>query len=191
MKKTSGKTPRKTTPSPNPNYPRHSVAKVLRIPQAILDQNAGRDCAEAEAAGFVGVGYNGPFRLEISSALNYGFLDRPEAGKIRVTDLARSAIRPQNLGDDIKALQQAVLQAPQVSEVYEHIVARICSTVSSSRTRWKTSSRFQKTKSPTLSQYSKNLWKPRNYFIGSTIASESSMSPSPFLARTKRNASSG
>lgn len=92
----------------------------MRIPEAILDQNAGRDCTEQEAAGFVGVGYGGPFRLEISSCLKYGLLDRPSAGKVSITDLARKALRPQSPGDDIRALQQAVLNAPQISEVYEH-----------------------------------------------------------------------
>jgi hypothetical protein len=42
-------------------FPRHSVEKALRIPRAIIDQNAGHECTEAESAEFVGVGYNGPF----------------------------------------------------------------------------------------------------------------------------------
>lgn len=37
-----------------------------------------------------------------------------------VTDRARRAIRPQKLGDDIEALRQAVLGAPDISEVYNH-----------------------------------------------------------------------
>ena len=101
-------------------YPRHSLPKVLRIPQSIIDQNAGKDCSEEEAAGFVGVGIGGPFRLEISSAIKFGLLERPEAKAIRVTELAKQAIRPQNPGDDVKALQAAILRAPQISEVYEH-----------------------------------------------------------------------
>lgn len=32
-----------------PNYPRHDVEKALRIPRAILDQNAGKPCSEKEA----------------------------------------------------------------------------------------------------------------------------------------------
>jgi hypothetical protein len=101
-------------------YPRHSISKVLRVPKAILDQNAGRDCTEDEAAGFVGVGSGGPFWLEISSAIKYGLLDRPEPKKLRVTDLARRALRPQSTGDDVRALQEAVLRAPDIKEVYEH-----------------------------------------------------------------------
>jgi hypothetical protein len=31
------------------DYPRHAVRKALRIPQAILDQNAGKACTESEA----------------------------------------------------------------------------------------------------------------------------------------------
>ena len=104
----------------NANYPRHSLPKVLRIPDAIIEQNAGKDCSEQEAAKFVGIGYGGPFRLEISSAIKFGLLDRPSPGQVSVTDLARKALRPQSPGDDTRALQQAVLNAPQISEVYEH-----------------------------------------------------------------------
>lgn len=102
------------------NFPRHSIIKALRIPRAILDQNAGKDCTESQSAGFVGVGYAGPYRLEISSALKYGLLDRPVPKNLRVTDLARKALRPQSPGDDIKALQRAVILAPVFKEVYEH-----------------------------------------------------------------------
>jgi hypothetical protein len=101
-------------------FPRHSVEKALRIPRAIIDQNAGHECTEAESAAFVGVGYNGPYRLEVSSALKYGFLERPSAGRIVVTERARQAIRPQKAGDDVEAFRQAVLEAPDISEVYTH-----------------------------------------------------------------------
>lgn len=101
-------------------FPRHSVEKALRIPKAIIDQNAGRDCTEKEAAAYVGVGYGGPFTVEVSSALKYGFLSRPSAGIIAVTDRARQAIRPQKAGDDIAAYREAVLAAPEISEVYTH-----------------------------------------------------------------------
>ncbi|MCB1123222.1 MAG: hypothetical protein KJT03_16830, partial [Verrucomicrobiae bacterium] len=111
---------KKATSGGNASYPRHNLTKSLRIPEAILVQNAGRDCTEQEAAGFVGVGYGGPFRLEISSCLKYGLMDRPSAGKVSITDLGRRALRPQNPGDDVRALQQAVLNAPQISDVYEH-----------------------------------------------------------------------
>jgi hypothetical protein len=101
-------------------YPRHTIDKVLRIPRAIIDQNAGKDCTERDSATYVGVGFNGPYRVEISSALKYGFLSRPHPGVLAVTDRARQAIRPQKPGDDIEALRQAVLDAPEVSEVYKH-----------------------------------------------------------------------
>lgn len=101
-------------------FPRHSVDKALRVPRAIIDQNAGHECTEAEGATFVGVGYNGPFRVEVSSSIKYGFLSRPSAGRIAVTDRARQAIRPQKAGDDIEALRAAVLDAPDIKEVYTH-----------------------------------------------------------------------
>lgn len=101
-------------------FPRHTVEKALRIPKAIIEQNAGKECSEADAAKYVGVGIGGPFRLEISSAIKYGLLSRPRAGYVEVTERARQAIRPQKPGDEIEALRQAVLEAPEISEVYKH-----------------------------------------------------------------------
>lgn len=50
-------------------YPRQSVEKALRVPQAILDKNAGHACTRAEAAGFLGLkNEKGPFGVEIASA---------------------------------------------------------------------------------------------------------------------------
>lgn len=101
-------------------YPRHTIERVLRIPRAIIEQNAGRECSEAEAANYVGVGIGGPFRVEISSAIKYGMLSRPRTGYIAVTERARQAIRPQKPGDEIEAMRQAVLEAPEISDVYKH-----------------------------------------------------------------------
>ncbi len=76
---TKKKTAKKTTESGNSSkYPRHTVERALRIPQAIIEQNAGKECSEEESAKYVGVKFNnGPFMLEVSSALKYGLLERP------------------------------------------------------------------------------------------------------------------
>jgi hypothetical protein len=58
--------------------------------------------------------------VEISSAIKYGLLDRPQSGKVAPTDRARQAIRPQKPGDEIAALRQCVLNAPTISDVYLH-----------------------------------------------------------------------
>lgn len=102
------------------NYPRHPVRKALRIPRAILEQNAGRACTDREAATFSGVGYQGPFQVELSSAIKYGFLSRPSAGKVELTELGKRVIRPQNPNDEIAGLREAVLKAPKISDVYKH-----------------------------------------------------------------------
>ncbi len=101
-------------------YPRHDVLRALRIPKSIIEQNAGKECSERDAAKYAGVSFNGPFRVEISSALKYGFLERPRTGIVAVTDLARRAIRPQDPDDEIRALREAVLNAPDISDVYTH-----------------------------------------------------------------------
>lgn len=101
-------------------FPRHNVAKSLRIPAAIIEQNAGKPCTDRESARFAGVGYNGPYKVEVSSALKYGFLERPQAGSIAVTDRARKALRPQRPGEEIEAYREAILDAPDFSDVYSH-----------------------------------------------------------------------
>lgn len=101
-------------------FPRHTIEKALRIPKAIIEQNAGRECSEADAASYAGIGRGGPTRLEISSSIKYGFLVRTRPTVVAVTDLARQAIRPQKPGDDIEALRHAILAAPEISDVYLH-----------------------------------------------------------------------
>lgn len=102
------------------DYPRHAVRKALRIPRAILDQNAGHACSDREAAKYSGVGYHGPFTVELSSALKYGYLSRPQAGQVELTDLAKKVLRPQSQTDDLDGVRQAVLNAPKIADVYKH-----------------------------------------------------------------------
>jgi hypothetical protein len=58
--KHQAKKPGKTATAARAKYPRHSVEKSLRIPKAILEQNAGKSCTPQEAAGYLGVGSKGP-----------------------------------------------------------------------------------------------------------------------------------
>ncbi|MBL0269339.1 MAG: hypothetical protein IPP99_11900 [Chitinophagaceae bacterium] len=102
------------------NYPRHSLEKALRIPKAILEQNAGKECSEQDAAKYLGVGYGGPFQLEISSSLKYGLLERPAARQVRPTELAKRILRPQSSSDVLNGLREAALNAPVISDVYKH-----------------------------------------------------------------------
>jgi hypothetical protein len=101
-------------------YPRHPVDKALRIPKAILEQNSGKECSDSEAAGFLGFKLNGAIRMEISSALKFGFLERPNPGRLKVSDLAKKVLRPQEPKDEIEGFRQAVLKAPEISDVYKH-----------------------------------------------------------------------
>jgi len=101
-------------------HPRHAVQKALRIPQAILEQNAGKECSDSESAKFLGLKLTGALKSEISSAIKYGFLSRPGAGKLQVTDRAKKALRPQSPTDLLEALREAVLEAPVMGDVYKH-----------------------------------------------------------------------
>lgn len=56
-----------------PKFPRHSLEKVLRIPKAILDQNAGKDCSDEDTATFLGIKYNkGPYAQRIRGQTKAG-----------------------------------------------------------------------------------------------------------------------
>lgn len=128
------KKPRKTIRTPNrkttatradvdssrAKFPRHPVAKCIRIARAILEQNAGRPCSVAEAAAFVGVGVGGPFKVEVSSASKFGLVERPTTGQIQPTALAKRILRPQSPNDEIDGYREAILKAPDVAEVYQH-----------------------------------------------------------------------
>lgn len=108
-------------PAAASSYPRHSSEAALRIPRAILDQNAGKDSTDKQAAEFLGLkSPRGPFAVEISSGIKYGYLERPSTGKLRVTDLARGILRPKAADDVTKGYQQALLNAPTISDVYLH-----------------------------------------------------------------------
>lgn len=123
VKTTKRRLPAKSTQvaSSKAKFPRHPVAKAIRIPQAILEQNAGKACSRADAARFLGLGSPaGPFSVEISSALKYGFLDQPESGQIQPSDLAKKILRPQSSHDTIDGYRQAIMRAPDLSEVYQH-----------------------------------------------------------------------
>ena len=103
-----------------PAYPRHSLKKALRIPRAVLEQNAGKACTDKEATKFAGLAFNGPSRVEISSAIKYGLLARPTEGNVEVTELAKKVLRPQNPNEEIDGMRTAFLNAPVVSAVYKH-----------------------------------------------------------------------
>jgi len=104
-----------------PSYPRHSLEKALRIPKGILDQNAGKECTDQESAKYVGVKFNkGPYSVELNSAIKFGLLERPETGKIKLTEIARKILKPQEKNDYLSGLREAVLKAPVISEIVSH-----------------------------------------------------------------------
>lgn len=100
-------------------YPKDTLATCLRIPQAILEQNAGNPCTPKEAAAFARIGWTGGVGVEISSAIKYGLLERPTPGKVKPTELVRKIVRPEDPKDRLEALRQAVLTAPVISDLYK------------------------------------------------------------------------
>jgi hypothetical protein len=104
-----------------PKYPRHSVERALRIPQAIYDQNGGKPATAAEAVKFAGgSSLSGNWKLELSSSKKYGFLQSNDDGRVEPTDRARRALAPQADNDRLNSLREAILAAPDISDVYNH-----------------------------------------------------------------------
>src|ERR1700733_4072444 len=58
-------------------YPKHPILKCIRIPQGVVENNAGKECTDREAAKFAGIGWSGDIGVEISSAIKYGLFERP------------------------------------------------------------------------------------------------------------------
>ena len=56
----------------------------------------------------------------MNSAIKFGLLERPETGKIRLTEIARKILKPQERSDEMSGLREAVLKAPVISEIYSH-----------------------------------------------------------------------
>ncbi len=101
-------------------YPKHHILQALRIPQAVLTNNAGKDCTDRDAVKFAGLGWSGVYATEISSALKYGLLQRPTAGRVEPTERTRRIFRPQKPHDKRDAIREGVLSAPVVGDVYRH-----------------------------------------------------------------------
>jgi hypothetical protein len=101
-------------------FPKHSISECLRIPRAILEQNAGKECADRDAAKFAGISYTGLIGVEISSGIKFGLLERPAPGTVKPTDITRRIVRPQKPNDKTDAMREAVLHAPLISDLYKH-----------------------------------------------------------------------
>src|SRR5208282_5582495 len=116
----AGKKPKRKRISKSLAFPKHSLSECLRIPKAILEQNAGKECKDPDAAKFAGLKYDSNVAVEISSALKYGLLERPKAKIVKPTELTRRIVRPQKTNDDVEAMREALLKAPVISDVYKH-----------------------------------------------------------------------
>ena len=86
----------------------------------MLENNAGKECTDREAAKFAGLGWSGQIAVEISSAIKYGLFHRPGPGKVEPTETTRRIVRPQRPNDKIDSIREAILRAPLVSDVYRH-----------------------------------------------------------------------
>jgi hypothetical protein len=102
-------------------FPKLSIERALRIPKAILEQNAGKACSDRDSATYVGVKYNhGPYSYEIGNAIKYGLLERPTPGQIALTETAKKILRPQRPEQIVEGFREAALKPAEFSKVYSH-----------------------------------------------------------------------
>ena len=121
------KTTKKKEPAKKPKqkkviakFPRHSLSVALKIPEAILKQNAGKMCTDREAAKFFGYSYGGPFQTQLSSAIKYGLLFRPKAGNIELSEIGKKILKPHKPEDAIQGKREAILNEDTISKIYLH-----------------------------------------------------------------------
>lgn len=114
------KSKKKSSAVNNAKYPRHTLARAIRLPEAIVNQNAGKACSDRDLASYIGVKYSGPFSVELGSAIKYGLLERPSPGHVIPTDLAKKIVKPQSPADKLQGAREAFLKAPDLSDVYNH-----------------------------------------------------------------------
>ena len=93
-------------------FPKDALSKCFRIPQAILDQNAGDECTDREAAGYAKIGWTGPVGVEMKSGNGYGLLERPSPGKVKPTDLVRKVYGPRRLKTGLTACATRFCRPP-------------------------------------------------------------------------------
>lgn len=96
------------------------MADALKIPEVILDQNAGKMCTDSETAKFLGVTYGGPFQVQLGSAIKYGLLERPKQGNVQLTELGKKILKPHNLEDSLQGKREAILKEEVISKIYLH-----------------------------------------------------------------------
>src|SRR5665648_947707 len=107
-------------PKKGADFPGLSLERALRIPKAIIEQNAGKACTSQQAASYLGIKYGPGYRIEASAANKFGLTSAPERGQVAPSDLAFKILRPQTPQDEVIGLQEAILNAPTLCDVYRH-----------------------------------------------------------------------
>jgi hypothetical protein len=105
-------------------FPRHRLSKCLRIPTAIIERNRGLECTDREAAGYAGLRFVRRTRVEISSAVKYGLLERRSPGRVKPTDIARKIVASRTASQKTAAMRKAILHAPVLSDLYKCLRGR-------------------------------------------------------------------
>ena len=103
------------------DVPGQSLQQALRVAECIADNYASKATTPLNvAAGMDMTPTSGPFRSITGAAIAYGLTTGgPNAPEIGLTELGKRATRPTVEGDDIAALQQALLQPRVIREFLE------------------------------------------------------------------------
>lgn len=100
-----------------PDLPRASLEKALRLPKALIEQFAGEPTSPLDLAIAVGVKPSSSgWRLLTGAAIAYGLTNGGyNAQVISLTDLGRRVVAPEEQGEDIEALREACLKPTVVA----------------------------------------------------------------------------
>ena len=102
-------------------FPRYSLSQVLRIPQALWDEFAGKDAAPHDVALALDLTpTSGGWRLLCGAAQAYGLTEGGyNATRMSLASLGRRIVAPLEEADDEKARMEAVLQPRVMREFFE------------------------------------------------------------------------
>jgi Predicted nucleotide-binding protein containing TIR-like domain len=104
------------------DFPKHVIDTVLRVPQALEDNNGGNPLPPMEVALAVGMSPgSSSFRDLLSSSIKYGLtvgsFNQP---KVSLEALGKAVVAPKDEGERRRSLLEAVLRPELFRRAYEH-----------------------------------------------------------------------
>jgi CAP12/Pycsar effector protein, TIR domain len=105
------------------DFPKHTLADAVRVPQAVEGANAGQPLPPVDTAMAMDISPgSSTLRTLLSAAINYGLTEGSyQADKVSLTPLGRSIVEPTSEEDKQSALVRAALTPTTFRKIYEYL----------------------------------------------------------------------